>query len=665
MKNSELDVIIPVSLELDWPSREEIVRGILEQFHNYGFTRFALAAPCGGWRSVGYPRREIFRERAELFRQIKDELAPCGIQCGWWITLTVKSGPAPGWNRMVRMDGSETPFASCPQNPAFRDRFAEDVALFAKIAKPAFIVTEDDFSINAATSGEGCFCQLHLEEFAKRQGRTYSREELRNIFAEKTPQSFALLKQYRELMRDSLTTFAGAVRREVDRESPEIPIGFMQPGTADRDGDSTEAVARALAGRNHIPFVRLYGTFYGGEDIERIPVELYHALFSKQHIKGDFRFYHESDTFPHTRFFTSAASMRAMMTAVYSFGFDGSTLQTQQLLDDANEEHIYGEMFAWERSRFHAIHRIAKQCRVKGVQIHYDPFWGTVDETDIPGWTKCAAHFGLPYTTLDSSVAFLSGTQTAHLSDEAVMRFLSQGLFLDGLAAKILCGRGYGEHLGVEVGEESVTGCDRFDLGGREVIQEEFIASCQGRHMHRAEFFSPCGNGKLFAVTPREAGCEVVTRVVTFQNKYLAPAMTRFQNRLGGRVVVMGMTVGGNNSSSLFNYRRQRLIQELLVWCGDDFAFVKDAARVFAVMNEAVDSRKAGFSGMLTLINLCPDELEEFTIHLPPKWRAVERFSRLDVHGEWQSLDFFRHEDDIEVKSSLEYTRPAVILAEL
>ena len=66
-----LDVIVPVSLELDWPTKERIVQEIREQHDRFGFTRFALAAPCGGWRSVGYPPTAHFRDRAELFLQVK------------------------------------------------------------------------------------------------------------------------------------------------------------------------------------------------------------------------------------------------------------------------------------------------------------------------------------------------------------------------------------------------------------------------------------------------------------------------------------------------------------------------------------------------------------------------------------------------------------------
>ena len=107
-----LDVIVPVAIELDWPTETDVIRNILELNRKYGFRRFALACPGAGWRSIGFPPMEHFRELAEFFRRVRQETEPSGIECGWWITLTLKSGPAPRWNRMMRMDGTETPMRS-------------------------------------------------------------------------------------------------------------------------------------------------------------------------------------------------------------------------------------------------------------------------------------------------------------------------------------------------------------------------------------------------------------------------------------------------------------------------------------------------------------------------------------------------------------------------
>ena len=169
MNRKELDVIIPVYLIPDRNAVAETASCILEQNRRYGFTRFALFMPGKGWRSVSYPPHGFFLEMAEIFREVRNRL-PEHISCGWWHTLVLKSGPTPGLTRVVRADGTEAPFSTCPLDPEYRRRFGEDVTAVLKICRPDFLLTEDDFALNCH-GGPGCFCRRHLEEFAKREGR--------------------------------------------------------------------------------------------------------------------------------------------------------------------------------------------------------------------------------------------------------------------------------------------------------------------------------------------------------------------------------------------------------------------------------------------------------------------------------------------------------------
>ncbi len=118
-----VDAIVPISIDTDWPDFEEIVDCILEQHSNYGFTHFILTAPSGGWRTVGLPPLEHYVERAKLFAKVAKTVEPYGIVCGWWMTLTLKSGPTEGCQRFVKNDGSETLFSTCPSDIVFMDKF--------------------------------------------------------------------------------------------------------------------------------------------------------------------------------------------------------------------------------------------------------------------------------------------------------------------------------------------------------------------------------------------------------------------------------------------------------------------------------------------------------------------------------------------------------------
>ncbi len=177
-------------------------------------------------------------------------MAPHGISLGFWITTTVKSGHRSDFTPLIKSNGDVHPFANCPLCEAFQNQLAADIAEFANIAKPDFIITEDDFSLSAA---DGCFCEEHLRAFGERCGHPYTREELIDILAQRIPQAIDVIRQWRELALDSQVALATAIRRAVDEHSPEIPIGYMQAYFADKDGNATEAISRALAGPNHVP----------------------------------------------------------------------------------------------------------------------------------------------------------------------------------------------------------------------------------------------------------------------------------------------------------------------------------------------------------------------------------------------------------------------------
>ena len=657
-KQSDLTIFTPISISGDCGTAREVADNILQLYKNCGFDRFALIAPGKGWRSISYPPREHFAEKAELFLEIK-ELLPPEISCGWWHTLVLKSGPTPGYTRIVRIDGTEAPFSTCPLDENYRKRFAEDVAFFLQKAHPDFFFTEDDFGINCH-GGSACFCKHHLEEFARREGRYYSREELAHLFNEKPAESRELLRRWQELAGDSLVIFAQALREEADKLTPEIPMGFMQAGVNQKDGNCAESVARAMAGKNHTPFVRFYGTFYGGEQISDIPQVLLNCLYAKEHIKGEFRFYHESDSFPHTRFFMSGGCMRTMMGAVYSWGYEGSVFQIRQHLDDPDEDPACKNMFLKERARFNAVRRSVEGCRLLGARLHYDPFENCNFPGNKPEWLKVLSAFGIPYTTQEEGdILFVSGEQMRYWPDEKIKAALSGTLFLDGDAARVLTERNFSGFTGARVSEGLLQGSARFDLGAKEVICEKFRPPEKGRLMARADYYCPKGTGFLYKIEITDPGCEEVTQIIDSQKKYTAPGMTFFRNSLGGCVVIYATALEKHFGSSLFNYRRQALLQSLLAGCGAEFPMVRNAPRVCCIANKPVTEKD--FSLFVTCTSLGIDPLDEVTLFLPEKERQFKECRILDQEGRWQALPFERTADGVRLKTALNYTEPVYI----
>jgi hypothetical protein len=257
--------------------------------------------------------------------------------------------------------------------------------------------------------------------------------------------------------------------------------------------------------------------------------------------------------------------MRALMSNVFSFGFDGSIFICNQILDDSGEEKTYAKMYKNEEARFTKISELAKQCRVRGVEISFDSFYNTLtpyDGSNYPYWTGAVSRFGIPYSTKEEPVAFWDVNNARFSNDENIKRHLSNTLFLDCLAAKELCERGYGEYLGVSVGEPvlDIHKRLRLDLAAREVICEPYSELSKGKHMPSTHMYSPDGMGIELDIKVTNENCKVVSELVSYDKKVIIPAMTYFENSLGGKIIVLGMSItSGNKSQALFNYRRQKL----------------------------------------------------------------------------------------------------------
>ncbi len=644
-------VLVPIRLDVPKESIEKI-KWLHKEF---GFTCFCPDGLTKGHRAEHYPTREEYLEEAKKFAEVREWAKANGLSVGWFCNLTVKSGP--GFTPILRASGTPHPFANCPMDESFSKTLASDMAAFSAVARPDFIFVEDDFSLTAA---DGCFCERHLSAFAERQGVRYERAQLLSILAKDTPEALKINRAWQALKKDTLVSLAKEIRTAMDALCPEIPIGLMQSGAADRDGDFTEAVAKALAGEHHTPFVRLYGTFYCGFETKKLPKVMYHSLYYMQHMSEDVLRYHESDTYPHTRFFSGAKQMNALLGAAYSYGFVGSIYFAQQYFDVPKEETGFGRLYAAEHARLEAVCALAAECRPVGVEICYDPFYNMSQE---PFFAECLGRFGIPFATEEASVAFLDARQARYMDHETLMHYLSKGLFLDGEAAKILCERGYGEYLGVSVGEDVLESRPSllYDLGALEVISEDFSAPGEGREMWCAHAYCPHGNGKWMEITVTDPKTQTVTKGVDFREKTIAPTMTYFQNTLGGRVAVMSLTVRDNPSQALYNYRRQWLFQRLIAQMADEYAFVRNAPEIYTIALAPKDM-DSDLCGMLTLINLSEDDAEEAFVYLPPRLRAAKEILTVERDGSLAPLSAEREENGIRLRSALPGCTPTYIV---
>lgn len=638
---------------------KEMLAEMLKLKQQFGLRRFFLTGPGLGVRLTGFPSAQVYHDLGTLLLRVKKALAPHDIEVGWWCAPSLKSGKGP-YQNITGIDGKVSEISSCPLDMSFRETFSNNVAIVAKIAKPFMIQFEDDYELsNHVGVPFGCFCPLHLQKFEELQQHYYSREELLSIFSQVTPESIKLRRAWAELSSASLTSLAVAIREKVDAVSPETRMGLCQSGCADLDGDITESVTRAFAGKTR-PMVRLFGSTYSSDDGSHLPIAIFHALYSKQHLPDDFELFHESDTYPHTRFFMSSSKLKSLMTAAFSYGLDDTLFYTTQYLDDPTEENGYSNMFKAEVKRFNTLKAAVSDCNVAGCEIVYQPFEHIV----IPynggrpfqgynAWINILGRFGIPYTSKGGSVKMISGTTTKFMSDKEIREYLQGGVFLDGKAAYYLTERGFGELIGAEVVP-----------GGKAAFCHEGIRdiadfkSIKGRLMYNY-LFAPAGSegGAFYELKPHK-NAEILTDFLDPSEKPVIPGMIRFKNKLGGRVAITAFDLTNNESSAVFNYRKKEIIRQTIGWLGGSPlpVCVTKEPNVFCILNRS----KTNDYAVVTITSLSTDAYDSIHLEIAPEWVGA-KIEQLNKDGEWLAAKGFSNGNKLKIETSITVMNPVLL----
>lgn len=638
MKNdTNLRVGLPIPFVEKEENLDEFIKDAIRQAKSYHAGEITAYLPSKGLRAVGYPTDEYVIHCAKMFKTAKEELAKHGIDLAGFYTLTVKSGRREDLEPIIRADGSEAPFSSCVLGENFKKALSKTIALFVSIAKPKYLLLEDDFSVSAS-SYKGCFCPLHLKEFSKRVGKEYDRETLLKLFESNTKEGLKLYKKWREFMGESLIEMAKAIRREVDILSPEIPVGCMQTGADELDGYSMPKIAKALAGDRHKPFCRPRGTFYCGGDSKDLPAVMFNAMKVVETYKGKMGFYHESDAYPHNRFYTGASQLDVITSAAVTYGEDGILLFSEGFGGGANgEECAYGKSFAKQYNRLNTVQKLVKNCTLEGVELGYDWFYNKLKNGN-PLWARPLGLFGIPTTSKKSKVAFWDSAQARSANDKTIKEYLSKVLFLDGDAAKILQERGYGKYLGATLGEVVDTPPLVYDLSVKDVVSGEFTLSGMPEEMPCGHAYCPSGSGKTYLLTVDNSDCKVISSYFDRLGNKICDTATIYENSLGGKVIVFSQTLFGNLSQSIYNYPRQRLIQRLIQLTADEFVTCVGEPNLWTIVNKPNKSKS--FKRLITVSNLGIDGIEKFSLHIPKSLGKVNGVQILGENGRWKKAKY-------------------------
>ena len=637
-----VDPIVPFDFQSGEASRQiEALKTLREQF---GLRRFVFTAP-GSRRNYGSYDLDVHVRIGESMAEAKKALAGTDVEIGWWDDPTIRGGFQEPGQHIMDCDGNVSD-ALCPLDAKANATYCEYLKAAARRGRPYIYFFEDDFTLSnhsGLNAMKGCFCPLHLAEYAKRVGRIFTAKEIAAMFRSPTSANEPLRRAFAELSRDSLAQLGRQIRAAIDEVDPSARACLCQSGFVDVDGDSTEAIARALAGGTR-PMVRIFGAgYYNQNSPSALPMELAHAFWSAQHLPKDIEILHESDPYPHSRFFNSASFLMSEVAAAYMAGVDDSFLYCTMYSDDPLCDTAYARAFNDNRRRLEAVKEFRRRSRLVGVRAVYDPeevyMVRETEKGSASGMLAEVAFFlaklGFPMTTCRGSASVLFGQTARHLSEDKIVEVMSGAVLVDAEAAVELQNRGLGRLLGCSVKQDEQLKffCERTlpVPGSRKAGLNPY---------HRRKPGPPIigwsSKGKsVYARIEPASGAEVQSVFEDVDGKVVSPAFVFSRNELGGRVGVIAFSANGRRAPSLYCPVKQELFRNFFARASEGGLDVcaPHTPSTWLVAAVSDDGREL----LVMVNNLAGERRDDIALDFSAKWHGG-KVERLEMDGSWSEV---------------------------
>ena len=460
------------------------------------------------------------------------------------------------WENFVDEEGLESWGCACSIGKRFREKAGYKLTAWAKTAPDAIWIDDDiRFSHHRASVREfwsgkipaerldfGCFCDEHIALFNRKNGTSYTREQIKTGIFEGN----ALRKLWLTFSGECVDEVSRWIADTVHAASPDTRVAIMtsNPDTHNTEGRRWGSFLKSISGGDR-PLLR--PTF--GPYVEYEPKAFFNSYAKVSQLKADIAATYgtEVDFCPeieNTRFTRWAKSMAATGYQLCMGAFLGARGITLSVYDlDGCQFSEEPEIAQLLNERRPLLDRLAKydlwNYESEGMGLVTAPDRIKDTHHAVGGFRGlCSARFwderlltaGIPckYITPDrfeaETCAVLDGHTAKLLTDQEIKILLSKNLLLDAAAALEIQARGFGSYLGVDVGD--TVDC----IGGKEIF--DTLSHSDGS-MVQAPLRIP--GGKWRKLTPCGAG--VLSRIVTPYGTEL-PGFTAYENELSGRVVV-------------------------------------------------------------------------------------------------------------------------------
>lgn len=618
--------IVPI-----FPGREDFaISEILRQRREVGLDRFLVSLSFHPQRT---PARDLIPVLCERFRKVRDGVAGSGVELGVLVQSTLGhgwNGKVPltreTWQHVVKFGGDEDP-RFCVLDPGFREYVRKCIASIAA-ERPSLLLIDDDVGIRI---GE-CFCPLHIAEMNRDLGADHSAAELERILHEEPPTSPTSVSVTRTLRR-TIVDYAKLIREAIDTVDPSMRCGICACwGGYWENGD----IAHALAGTRTKPFMRVNDAAYGDQRPTTFVNDIAIASRVIYQLDGVDEILDETDTFPQNYMSESAMMFHSHITHAMLSGLAGCKLWTSEFQQPVHtgSQRRYEARLRDYAGFYEALHDLAPAIRWQGISGHVgrppEGYGGHPIHTERglhpgPWCTAIEAVYGFPlrYQGVETGGVFaLRGENIDVMDDAQVEAFLSRRTIVDSFAARKLTARGFAPLLGVEATEGGDDFHFTFEMAADGSLSNGFM-----------------WDDSTSLLKPVADGVEVLANFCQGERftspKPIAPSHTLFENRLGGRIAVLGWHLDMVFFKKFRPLHRQLYLALLDRLCGDTFEMVVESGEQEFVRHGLLpDGRE-----LLSVTRLSYDTDETLPLRLKRDPKMVERLS---PKGKWEPVPFRR-----------------------
>lgn len=600
--------------------------------------------------SVMPEKLEEARAAADSIATLQPRLAKIGVATDINLLAMTSQGDFgldrsdTGWQMLVDVHGQRMKTSACVLDPGWRRYIVQLLGIFARI-RPGVIWIDDDIREFWHQPGQWfCFCPLHLRRFKQVVGRSFSREKLVCELLRPGRPASPLRAQWLQMCGSITVEVATLLEQAVHQISPETRLGLMcspveQHAAA---GRTWTELLEAVSGR-HRPLTRPCMGCY----TEPGPDNLLDGLnFMRQTLRvsslppsgtdgrnGAHRAveaWPEIENYPYTRYNKSTRATACQIEMCAATGVGGVMLNLYDALGSPlTLEPCYQHMLLRLRPRLDQWSRMEPSTLTEqGVQLLLLPeaparnrtFQGDYGELVTPRpWDRALAMLGFATTYQEQPVVALAGDQPLSLSPAECRRILSRGCLLDSRAAEAFGLAGHARLIGVKVGSI---------LAGYHAE----VAEDSAFHPPRSGMQDNWFNGSLIRELKPNRGARVISRMLSPQYSPL-PGVVLFENAWGGRVAIYAHDGSKDTfGPSWCNPIRRAQVEHILRWVGR-------RATPVAVMEPRVLALRRDSPGrvLISLTNLCPDDLEGLDLRLGPLPRGLRQWRWMDGKG-WRDL---------------------------